>query len=67
MVRELDDYAFTQIGFQKSDNAEDIVAVKPMPAESQASVHLQIGYVLFMDLVGYSTVLKLRNPRACRR
>src|SRR2546430_5504733 len=28
-----------------------------MPAESQASVQLQIGHVLFMDLVGYSTLL----------
>ena len=36
---------------------QDIVAVKAMPAESQASVQLQIGHVLFMDLVGYSTLL----------
>ena len=28
-----------------------------MPAESYASVQLQIGHVLFMDLVGYSTLL----------
>src|SRR5260370_20073429 len=28
-----------------------------MPAESQPSVKLQIGHVLFMDLVGYSTLL----------
>src|SRR5215467_6093527 len=28
-----------------------------MPAESQPSVQLQIGHVLFMDLVGYSTLL----------
>jgi len=28
-----------------------------MPAESQASVQLQIGHVLFMDLVGYSMLL----------
>ena len=28
-----------------------------MPAESQASIQLQIGHVLFMDLVGYSTLL----------
>ena len=28
-----------------------------MPPESQASVRLQIGHVLFMDLVGYSTLL----------
>ena len=28
-----------------------------MPPESEASVRLQIGHVLFMDLVGYSTLL----------
>ena len=28
-----------------------------MPSESSASVRLQIGHVLFMDLVGYSTLL----------
>jgi hypothetical protein len=28
-----------------------------MPAESETSVRLQIGHVLFMDLVGYSTLL----------
>src|SRR5215470_9279513 len=28
-----------------------------MPPESGASVQLQIGHVLFMDLVGYSTLL----------
>src|SRR5437879_13884801 len=28
-----------------------------MPAESQPSVQLQIGHVLFMDLVGYSMLL----------
>src|SRR5215469_3959803 len=28
-----------------------------MPAESEMSVRLQIGHVLFMDLVGYSTLL----------
>jgi adenylate cyclase len=36
-----------------------------MPAESQASVQLQIGYVLFMDLVGYSTLL-LDQQRQCQ-
>jgi len=54
----LDDYVFTQIGFRKPEkNAQDIVAVKAMPAESQPSVQLQIGHVLFMDLVGYSMLL----------
>jgi len=28
-----------------------------MPPESGTSVRLQIGHVLFMDLVGYSTLL----------
>ena len=28
-----------------------------MPSESGTSGRLQIGYVLFMDLVGYSTLL----------
>jgi TolB-like protein/Tfp pilus assembly protein PilF len=28
-----------------------------MPAESQPSVQLQIGHVLFMDMIGYSTLL----------
>ena len=37
--------------------AKDIAAVNAMPAESQPSVQLQIGHVLFMDLVGYSTLL----------
>ena len=37
--------------------AEDIVTVRPMPSEHESDVQLQIGHVLFMDLVGYSTVL----------
>jgi TolB-like protein len=36
-----------------------------MPAESQTSVQLQIGHVLFMDLVGYSTLL-LDEQRQCQ-
>jgi TolB-like protein/Tfp pilus assembly protein PilF len=36
-----------------------------MPPESQASVQLQIGHVLFMDLVGYSTLL-LDEQRQCQ-
>jgi TolB-like protein/Tfp pilus assembly protein PilF len=36
-----------------------------MSAESQASVRLQIGHVLFMDLVGYSTLL-LDEQRQCQ-
>src|SRR6266481_2454900 len=47
---------FLGIGFQKSETSRKVV-VKAMPAESQASVQLQIGHVLFMDLVGYSTLL----------
>ena len=45
--------------------AEDTVAVKSMPPESGASVRLQIGHVLFMDLVGYSTLL-LDEQRQCQ-
>jgi len=37
--------------------AEDIVAVKSMPAEYGSEVQLQIGHVLFMDMVGYSKLL----------
>src|SRR5215469_4723140 len=47
---------FTEIGFQKSKTSRKI-AVQSMPAESETSVRLQIGHVLFMDLVGYSTLL----------
>src|SRR5215468_748820 len=36
-----------------------------MPPESGASVRLQIGHVLFMDLVGYSTLL-LDEQRQCQ-
>jgi TolB-like protein/class 3 adenylate cyclase/Tfp pilus assembly protein PilF len=36
-----------------------------MPPESEASVRLQIGHVLFMDLVGYSTLL-LDEQRQCQ-
>src|SRR5262249_32681122 len=46
----------TEIGFQKSKTSRKI-AVQSMPAESETSVRLQIGHVLFMDLVGYSTLL----------
>src|SRR4029453_4541638 len=48
--------AFAEIGFQKSETSRKI-AVQPMPSESGTSVRLQIGHVLFMDLVGYSTLL----------
>jgi TolB-like protein/Tfp pilus assembly protein PilF/class 3 adenylate cyclase len=44
---------------------EDIVAVRPMPTK-QESVQLQIGHVLFMDLVGYSTLL-LDEQRQCQQ
>jgi hypothetical protein len=48
--------AFTEIGFQKSQTSRKI-AIQPMPSESGTSVRLQIGHVLFMDLVAYSTQL----------
>ncbi len=37
--------------------AEDIVVVRPMQTEDKSQVQLQIGHVLFMDLVGYSRLL----------
>ncbi len=37
--------------------AEDILTVGPMLTEHDSNVQLQIGHVLFMDLVGYSTML----------
>ena len=37
--------------------AENIASVTSMPIDSESDVQLQIGHVLFMDLVGYSTVL----------
>ena len=55
-VNGLDDYAFAQLGFQKPETSRKI-AVQPMPSESGTSVRLQIGHVLFMDLVAYSTQL----------
>src|SRR4029450_1217870 len=55
-VGVLDDYAFAEIGFQKSETSRKI-AVQSMPSESGTSVRLQIGHVLFMDLVGYSRLL----------
>src|SRR6266576_1159103 len=42
--------------FQKSETSRKIT-VEPMRSESETSVRLQIGHVLFMDLVGYSTLL----------
>src|SRR4030095_6030 len=42
--------------FQKSETSRKIT-VEPIRAESGTSVRLQIGHVLFMDLVGYSTLL----------
>src|ERR1044071_1121785 len=48
--------AFAEIAFQKSQTSR-MVAVQPMLSESGTSVRLQIGHVLFMDLVGYSTLL----------
>jgi TolB-like protein/Tfp pilus assembly protein PilF len=60
------EYAFAEIGFQKSGKmAEDIVAVRPMPTEHESELQLQIGHVLFMDLVGYSTLL-LDEQRQCQ-
>src|SRR6266481_3879945 len=47
---------FLGIGFQKSETSRKI-AVEPMRSESRRSDRLQIGHVLFMDLVGYSTLL----------
>src|SRR5881227_2812304 len=47
---------FLGIGFQKSQTSRKI-AVEPMRSESGTSDRLQIGHVLFMDLVGYSTLL----------
>src|SRR5947207_10158617 len=47
---------FLGIGFQKSETSRKI-AVEPMRSESGTSDRLQIGHVLFMDLVGYSTLL----------
>src|SRR4051812_31722895 len=44
------------ITFQKSKTSRNI-AVQPMPSESGTSVRLQIGHILFMDLVAYSTQL----------
>ena len=46
--------------------AEDIVSVRPMPTEYRSEVQLQIGHVLFMDLVGYSTLL-LDEQRQCQQ
>ena len=47
---------FRGIRFQKSETSRKI-AVQPMPSESGTSVRLQIGHILFMDLVAYSTQL----------
>src|SRR5258705_1562473 len=47
---------FRGIRFQKSEPSRKI-AVQPMPSESGTSVRLQIGHILFMDLVAYSTQL----------
>ena len=44
------------IRFQKSETSRKI-EVRPMPSESGTSVRLQIGHILFMDLVAYSTQL----------
>ncbi|HEY4270948.1 MAG TPA: tetratricopeptide repeat protein [Candidatus Udaeobacter sp.] len=46
--------------------AEDIVSVRPMPTEYRSEVQLKIGHVLFMDLVGYSTLL-LDEQRQCQQ
>ena len=56
VVGALDDHAFGEIGLQKSETSRKI-AFQPMRPESGTSVRLQIGHVLFMDLVGYSTLL----------
>src|SRR5215211_277834 len=42
--------------FQKPETSRNI-AIEPMRSESRTSARLQIGHVLFMDLVGYSTLL----------
>jgi serine/threonine-protein kinase len=47
---------FAEIDFQKSQTSRKI-AIQRMPSESQTSVQLLIGHVLFMDLVGYSKLL----------
>src|SRR6478736_3588801 len=47
---------FRGIRFQKSETSRKI-AVQPMPSGSGTSVRLQIGHILFMDLVAYSTQL----------
>src|SRR3954452_14554997 len=48
--------SFRGITFQKSETSRNI-AVQSMPSQTATSVRLQIGHVLFMDLVGYSRLL----------
>jgi TolB-like protein/Flp pilus assembly protein TadD len=56
LVAGPNEFGFPQIGFQKSETLPKI-AIPSMPSESGTSVRLQIGHVLFMDLVAYSTQL----------